>query len=1334
MIGKNTIFIISFLCCIYASIVNAQLYEYNVLATTSQETGLPFIQNYSPLDYDAGSQNWAIAQSSDGLMYFGNNEGVLEYDGVSWRLIQLPSRGVVRSLAVTGRDRIYVGGYNDLGYLAPDSIGLLHFVSLAGQLDTSELYFQDVWNIAILDKAIYFQSKNKLMRWQDHQFTVWDSKTTFSGLWTINNTLFIAEQDRGIKRMRNDSLLLYFNAEEIEDYQIMDLLPFHDNQLLVLTQNQGLFVVENEKIKPLSGKVSDYLIDRSGRQGTPLTNGWFSWATMNGGIVVMDNMGNLVRVIEKTEGIASNTIVYQYEDDQKGLWLATGNGISRVELLSPYSLFDDRAGVVGYVNRIYRHKDGLYAANAHGVLKLTHNAKKNSYTFKPLDGITGQAFYFLSMGDTLVAASRSGTYMILTDQIVKRFNYSSSALLRSDFTSDIIYLGLRDGLAFIQLINGRWMDGGRINGIKDDIREINEDENGNLWLESQEDGVWKIELTGTTGSEEFHNPRVRHYRHGREIPEGVLFLHKMRHEIVFAINADIYKYDDDKDSIILYPDFGHKFGLTRDISPKLEDDSGNIWLFAQLDDEEGRPVIKAVIQRDGSYTLEKIYDERLSDNLRTTLLPEENGVVWYGGSPGIVRQDLNMSKKYDLNFHTHLRRVAIDRDSMIFGGSKIDKIPSLPFRRNKFRFEYSTTSFENEAGNLFQSYLDGFDDDWSAWTRETQRDYTNIHEGDYIFRVRAKNIYGQIGKEDSYRFAILPPWHRSWWAYLFYFLGGALLVWLFSVWYSRQLLRKNLVLEAIIKRRTNEIQRKSNLLSLQTERLKAMDTMKTRLFTNISHEFRTPLTLIKGPIEKLEQNQENQISTFNIKMIRRNANRLLGLVNQLLDLSKLDSGKLRLNPAEGDVFKCLRAAASAFSSHAASHHIDYKINIPSSQLWAAFDRDKMEKIIYNLLSNAFKFTEDEGVIILRAHFYSHKLHLTVSDSGNGISQDKLPNIFDRFFQVDDSYTREKPGSGIGLALTKELVDLMKGEIYVESEIGQGTIFRVVLPIEEIQSREADAAEYKPDFVLDAIPNNTINTKATAGRPKVLIIEDNHDMRHFIREQLHGTYSLIEALNGTEGLMKASQSTPDLIITDLMMPRMDGIILCKKLKTTLATSHIPVIMLTAKAGIENKLDGLRTGADVYLTKPFDVRELQVQVGNLIEQRQRLRTLYSKGITIDPKEITVTSMDEEFLVQMHHLLEEKYKDETFGVTQMQKSLAMSKTQLHRKLKALTNHPPGKLLRNFRLKRAAQLLSQRSDSITHVAYDVGFNSLSYFTRCFKELYGVSPTEYIRRGSSDE
>ncbi|MBT8184295.1 MAG: response regulator, partial [Eudoraea sp.] len=463
-----------------------------------------------------------------------------------------------------------------------------------------------------------------------------------------------------------------------------------------------------------------------------------------------------------------------------------------------------------------------------------------------------------------------------------------------------------------------------------------------------------------------------------------------------------------------------------------------------------------------------------------------------------------------------------------------------------------------------------------------------------------------------------------------------------------------------------------------------------------------------------------------VRMIRRNANRLLNLVNQLLDLSKLDSGKLELNLAEGDVSKCIRAASSSFSSHAASRKMDYQIKVPSNLFWASFDRDKLEKIIYNLLSNAFKFTPDEGRVIIEAELRGNRLQLKVSDTGNGISAEQLPHIFDRFFQVDDSYTKEKAGSGIGLALTKELVELMGGSIYVESELGKGAIFRVVLPMEEIRSSAVEVAVESSLSPFDVTENEEPKNPLNLNSLKVLIIEDNNDMRHFIKEQLESEYTITEASNGKEGLKMVNKTSPDLIVTDLMMPQMDGITLCKQLKTNLATSHIPVIMLTAKAGLENKLHGLETGADDYLTKPFNARELQIRVKNLIAQRQKLRELFSRNMSLDPSEITVTSLDQAFLKQVLELFEENYSDSQFGVPQMQKKLGMSKTALHTKIKALTNHPPGELLRNFRLKRSVQLLLQKGDNISQVAYDVGFNSLSYFTRCFKQYYKAAPSEY--------
>ncbi|WP_187289878.1 ATP-binding protein [Flagellimonas ruestringensis] len=512
--------------------------------------------------------------------------------------------------------------------------------------------------------------------------------------------------------------------------------------------------------------------------------------------------------------------------------------------------------------------------------------------------------------------------------------------------------------------------------------------------------------------------------------------------------------------------------------------------------------------------------------------------------------------------------------------------------------------------------------------------------------------------------------------------------------------------------------------------LQELDRLKSNFFANISHEFRTPLTLIKGTIEKWEQNPGEKPEKEDVKMVRRNTNKVLGLVNQLLELSKIDQGKLQLKPTEGDVHKCLRTATSSFNSHAAQRDMDYRVKIPSEVLWAAFDRDKLEKVVYNLLSNAFKFSGNGECVSFTATYETNELTIQVLDSGKGISGEKLPFIFDRFYQVDSTLTKEHEGSGIGLSLSKDLIELMDGTITVASEEGKGSCFTVQIPIERIETGQPRPKEQEQVTGNKQARYTTpfrLNKSDKRNVPTILLVEDNEDMRQFIKAGLLDEYRILEAVNGEDGLKMAISKMPDLVITDLMMPKMDGVDLCKKMKTMVETCHIPIIMLTAKAGVENKIEGLETGADDYLTKPFETKELLVRARNLIEQRRKFRELFSSQATkIDPKEVTVNSLDEQFLEKVLDLLEREHADSDFGVAQMQKGLAMSKTQLHRKLKAITNESPGELLRNFRLKRAAQLLSQNVDSVTQVAYQVGFNNLSYFAKCFKELYGVSPSSY--------
>jgi signal transduction histidine kinase/DNA-binding response OmpR family regulator len=513
------------------------------------------------------------------------------------------------------------------------------------------------------------------------------------------------------------------------------------------------------------------------------------------------------------------------------------------------------------------------------------------------------------------------------------------------------------------------------------------------------------------------------------------------------------------------------------------------------------------------------------------------------------------------------------------------------------------------------------------------------------------------------------------------------------------------------------------------EKLKALDLVKTRFFTNISHEFRTPLSLILGPLEqKLDSTEGKERESF--KLMHRNAKRLQNLINQLLDLSRIEAGSMQLHLEESDVAPILRFVGSSFSSLAERKGIYYGQKIIASHV-GCFDRDKLEKIINNLLSNAFKFTPEGGTVHFKAQVGKGQLIIEVKDSGIGIPKEQQQSIFNRFYQVDDSTTRTSEGSGIGLALTKELTELHKGKLSLTSSEGTGSVFTVIIPItrESFSGLTIQAPVIQESKIYfsdeESHPIGAINEDES--KPLVLIAEDNADMQKFIVDLLKDSYRTISTFNGQEALARSQEVVPDFIISDWMMPVMDGLAFCEKLKITDATSHIPVLMLTARADQVSKLEGLETGADDYLTKPFDARELLVRIHNLIEQRKKLRKLFSREVVLQPKQISLPSRDAEFLSRLLSLLEAKSGNPDFSVEELSDEVNMSRMQLHRKLKALTDQSPGEFLRKFRLERAKQMLSVPGMQVSEVCYKVGFNNLSNFSKVFKEFTGVTPSEFM-------
>ena len=563
----------------------------------------------------------------------------------------------------------------------------------------------------------------------------------------------------------------------------------------------------------------------------------------------------------------------------------------------------------------------------------------------------------------------------------------------------------------------------------------------------------------------------------------------------------------------------------------------------------------------------------------------------------------------------------------------------------------------------------------------------------------------------------------------------------------------SLVLRAITDYKNNletKVNERTTELKAARDKLSEIIQLQNRFFTNISHEFRTPLILILGPSKQILEQTKNDKIKEEINLIYRNANKLNMLANQLLDISKIESGRMKLKTIEQNVVPIIKRIIYAFQSFAERKRISLNFHSELEEIKLYIDEDKIDKILSNILSNALKFTQPGGCINVKVFINGSYVEISVLDNGIGIPNKQLNKIFDRFYQVDNKLSKEYEGTGIGLSLTKELVELHKGKIFVESEEGKGSTFKIMLPMGKehllpneivtkiLYEEDKTVEEYKfkpliPGLIDENILNedNSLNQKSNidliekTDRPLLLIIEDNPDVRKYIIDILERYYRTAEASNGEEGLYKSFEEIPDLIISDIMMPRMDGIKLCQSLKTDTRTSHIPIILLTAKATLNDKLEGLQTGADEYIMKPFEAEELKTRIKNLLAQRKRIHEHFQKfEIIIDEKKMT--SLDQKFLHQTFALINHHLSDSDFTVEELATNLAVSRSLLHKKLVVLLGEPPREIIKRIRLNKAARLIEKKSGNIAEIAFEVGFSNPSYFAECFQKQFGFSPSQY--------
>lgn len=764
----------------------------------------------------------------------------------------------------------------------------------------------------------------------------------------------------------------------------------------------------------------------------------------------------------------------------------------------------------------------------------------------------------------------------------------------------------------------------------------------------------------------------------------------------------------------------------------LVDQHGHVWMAGNAGLSRFEPASGVLV----NYTRE---DGLKSNNFqRKAALKSSTGRLFFGSNNGLdsfypdcIRTNISNERIVlsDLRIGNQSVRPGVD-GSPLKQHVSLTSDMNLSYDQRSFVIDFVVLDHSQSSNYTYCYMLEGFDDDWNCSNDNNSATYTNIDPGNYVFLVKAANRDGvSIGEPLRLEITIEQIFWKTWWAFFIY---AVLLV--SMVYFVLRIRLERLKLK-------NEIA----LEKLRREQEQKLGESKTQFFTNVAHEFRTPLSLIMIPLESLMgTNDVPAALRERIYTAYKSAFRMNRLVNELLDFNKLEGGNLKLNVQHGELGQFILDTSSAFDEMAAKRGLIFSVNVDTPTIVGWFDRDKLERIIFNILSNAFKFTADAGEIKLNVSTKQSIIpdgslcrcvELVIEDNGIGISPEELPHIFEKFYQAKSSSKISSPGTGIGLSLTKALVELHRGTITVTSVPDQATIFTILLPIDAGVYEIDESVEVPPEVVYinkydDAFSGETPGSdRGEPGdeKPRILIVEDNVELREYLVSELRRDFAVLEAKDGAEGLAISLESNPDLIISDIMMPVKSGIELCHDIKSDLNTSHIPFILLTAKATVEDQITGIEKGADLYVPKPFNIRYLITHVNQLIRSRRELYARFSQDVYLLPAKATTNTLDQEFLQKAIDYISANLQDPQLSVDSIAAVFNLSRMQMYRKIKAVTGKSVVEFIRMVRMKQAIKLMDSRQLTLSEVAFEVGFNSASYFTRCFKEEYGKTPSEYL-------
>ncbi len=782
-----------------------------------QETGDPFIRNYSQREYGAFFQNWCVVQDPRGLIYVGNSSGVLEYDSVRWRLIRTEHRTGVDSLAVDASGRVYVGAQGEFGHLAPSAPrGEMSYVSLLDRVGPADRAFSNIWSIAVLGDRVFFQAYERLFCLRGKNVQVWQPAGAFQIAATVRTRLYVQDLRRGLLTLADDDLVPVAGGERFATGRIRALLPWEvpgagPDGVLICTQQQGMFVSDGRQVIPFPTQADALLRRAQIHHALLLDDGTLGVATLHGGFVHFSRDGRLLGQLGGREGLANESVKSLFQDSQHGLWLALQKGISRVEISSPVTGFNERRGLPGSVYSICRHQGALYVGTDQGLYRLAPVGPRGP-VFSAIRGLKGAVWGFVSWGERLLAANYDGVYEIRGAQAVpvRKSATVSYAILRSRRNPNRLFVGLQNGLAACRVEGGRWIDEGMLVDQVMQVRSLHEADDGSLWVGTFAHGVLRVTFPAGTPRA---RPRVDRFGAEQGLPSpNHTYVYNLAGGLKVTSHKGIYRFRQDRNRFEPDPAFRGLFSAGERWLYGLEEDrQGRIWTHSCDEDQQINESGSAVPRPDGTYRWDGRSCVRFSGSWVTAILAEDDGVVWFGASDGLMRVDTRVPGPYDRPFQTLIRQVSIGKGRPLFGGTwpGIPAEPRISFGENRIRFEFAALSYDAESGNRHQVLLEGYDADWSAWSPESFKEYTNLSAGRYRFRVRGKNLYGTQGGEGTFVFTVLSPWYRSWWAVCLWILlgvgGGSGIIYL----YTLKLRRQKSLLEDLVAKRTRQLREAS---------------------------------------------------------------------------------------------------------------------------------------------------------------------------------------------------------------------------------------------------------------------------------------------------------------------------------------------------------------------------------------------------------------------------------------------------------------------------------------------------------------------------------------------